>query len=120
MKQPSPRHSTQSRPGMPLQSGQGTMRPLPGGVMVAAMVVTSLGTGHLPECTTTLSGFSLSFGRALKNGVGGGDWWFGRLDHRISAPFGQDVPGLAEVHFAGFLRGDPHGPPLVDLGLAFA
>lgn len=28
------------------------------------------------------------------------------------AAFGEDVPGFAEVHFVGFLGGDPHGPPL--------
>jgi hypothetical protein len=34
--------------------------------------------------------------------------------------FGEDVPGFTEVHFAGFLGGDPHGLPLIDLGLALA
>src|SRR5690348_3714574 len=105
---------------MPLQSGQSTMRPSPGGVMVAAIVVTSFGTSPLPGCTTAVSGFSLSFGRALKNGVGGGSWRFGWLDDGVAASFGEDVPGFAEVHFVGFFGGDPHGSPLVDLGLALA
>ncbi len=42
-----------------------------------------------------VSGFSLSFGRALKNGIGGGDWRFGWLDDRIAAAFGENVPGFA-------------------------
>jgi len=67
-----------------------------------------------------VSGFSLSFGRALKYGVGGRDRRLGRLDDGVAAPFGQDVPGFAEVHFVGFLGGDPHGPALVDLSLALA
>jgi hypothetical protein len=65
-----------------------------------------------------VSGFSLSFGRALKYGVGGRDRRFGRLDDDVAAPFGQDVPGFAEVHFVGFFGGDPQGLALVDLGLA--
>ncbi len=103
-----------------MQLGQGMMRPLPGGVMVAAIVVTSLGAVHLPGCPTAVSGFSLSFGRALKNSVSGGDWRFGWLDDGIAAAFGKDVPGFAEVHFVGFFGRDPHRPPLIDLGLALA
>jgi hypothetical protein len=67
-----------------------------------------------------VSGFSLSFGRALKNLVGGRDRWLRWLDNSVAAPFGEEVPGLAEIHFVGLLGGDPHGPTLVDLGLAFA
>jgi hypothetical protein len=67
-----------------------------------------------------VSGFSLSFGRALTNRVGGRDRRLGRLDYGIAAAFGEDVPCFTEVHFVGFLGGDPHGPPLVDLGLALA
>src|SRR5690348_13398547 len=105
---------------MPLQSGQETMRPLPGGVMVADTVVTSLGTGHLPGCTTAVSGFSLSLDRALTDRVGGRDRRLGRLDNGIAAAFGEYVPGFTEVHLVGFLGRDPHGPLLVDLGLALA
>src|SRR5215813_1195494 len=96
------------------------MRPLPGGVMVAAIVVTSLGADYFPGCTMAVSGLSLSFGRALENGVGGRDRQLGWLDDGVAAAFSEDVPGFAEVHLVGFVSGDPHGTPLVDLGLALA
>ncbi len=65
-----------------------------------------------------MSGFSLSFGGALKNRVGGRDRRLGWLYDGVAAAFGEDIPGLAEVHLVWFLRRDPHGTPLVDLGLA--
>src|SRR5437762_3488836 len=118
MNRPWPRHSRQSRPGTPLQSGQRTMRPLPGGVMVAVIIVTSVGAGHFPGCTMAVSGLSLSSGHALKDLAGGGDRRLGWLEDSVAAPFGEDVPGFAEVHFAGFPGRDPHAPALIDPGLA--
>jgi hypothetical protein len=52
-----------------------------------------------------VSGFSLSFGRTRKHGVGRRDRRFGWLDDGVAALFGEDVPGLAEVHFVGFFGG---------------
>jgi hypothetical protein len=73
--------------------------------MVAATVVTSFGSGYPPGCTTEASGFSLAFGRALKDRVGSWDRWLGRLDYGIAAPFRQDVPGFTEVHLVGIFGG---------------
>src|SRR5215510_5465949 len=102
---PWPWHSWQRLPVAPLHSGQVTMMPLPGGVIVAVMS-TSLDTGCLPECTTEVSGFSFSLGSALQHGARGWDGRLGRLDDCIAAPFGQDVPGFAQIHLAGLFGGD--------------
>src|SRR5262245_51921999 len=91
---PWPWHSWQRLPATPLQSGQGTMMPLPGGVTVVAMS-TSLNTGYLPECTTEVSGFSLSLGSPLQYCVRGWDRRLGRLDDGVAAAFRQHVPGFA-------------------------
>src|SRR5579859_1112312 len=117
---PSSPHSAQSRPVWPWHSGQLMMRALPGGVMVAAIVVTSLGAGHYSGCLMPVSGFSFPFRRELQDRVGGGDGRFGRLDDGVPAPFGEDVPGFAEVDLVGFLGGDPDGPAFVYLCLPLA
>src|SRR5579859_3218010 len=116
---PWPWHSWQCRPATPLHSGQATTVPLPGGVTVAAMF-TSLHPVHRPGCTIAVSGFSFAFGCAFEYRVGGRDRRLGRLDNGVAAPFGQDVPGFAEIDLVGFLGGNPDGPALVYLGLPLA
>src|SRR5260370_26459290 len=99
---------------MSLHSGQGMMMPLPGGVTVVAMSA-SLDTGYLPECTTEVSGFSLSLGSPLQYCLCGWDGRLGRLDDGVAAAVRQYVPGFAKVHFVGFLGGDAHSTALIDL-----
>jgi hypothetical protein len=64
-----------------------------------------------------VSGFSLALGDAFPYRLSSRDRRPGRLDDGVPAPFGQDVPGFAEVHLVGFLGGDLDGPPFVYLGL---
>jgi hypothetical protein len=62
------------------------------------------------------SGFSL--GGLFQDGTGRGNGRPGRLDDGVTAPFFQDVPGLAEIDLVWFFSGDAHGAALVELGLA--
>src|SRR5215469_17455329 len=116
---PWPWHSWQRLPATSLQSGQGTMMPLPGGVTVVVMS-TSLDTGFLSECPTEVSGFGLSLSDPLQHCVCGRDRRLGRLDDSVATTFRQHVPGFAKVHLAGFLGGDAHGVAFIDLDLALA
>jgi hypothetical protein len=73
--------------------------------MVSAIVVTSPIAGHYLGCTVAVS-FGFWFGRPFKHSLGGGDGRLGWLDDGVTAAFGQDVPGWAEVYLVWVFGGD--------------